>query len=130
MQFFDLNGKVVKIDIRQSKHPRRNVSKSQLQTKVGEVLDNLYPHDSVLEEFFLPGSRLSVDFFIPSRSLVIEIQGVQHDQHVEFFHGKRETSLKFGKQQQRDRQKAYWCELNGLKFVEIRSEKDIDQLYE
>lgn len=125
MNLFDLEGKLCKIDVRQSSYPIRQLSKSKLQEEVGEYLVNKYPRDVILEEFKLPNSRLSVDFFIPNRMLVIEVQGKQHQEFNPFFHGNQETSNKFVKQIVHDHTKQKWCDINNIKYIEIFSSKQI-----
>jgi len=78
----------------------------------------LYPSYSILEEFGIPDSRLSLDFFIPSLRLAFEFQGVQHDEFNKHFHG---DSGGFKRQQKRDAQKAAWCDMNDIRLIEIRS---------
>jgi very-short-patch-repair endonuclease len=79
----------------------------------------------VLEDFTIPGSQLSVDFFLPTLGYVIEVQGSQHKKHSDFFHGEK-TKLKFAGQMKRDNQKAQWAEQNGFTFIEIVQKDDID----
>ena len=124
---FDVNGRIVSADIRQSSFPIRAVSKSILQGKVGQFLKEKYPRAIILEEFTCPGSRLSVDYFLPDLKLVIEISGVQHQKFTPHFHGPI-TGTKFAKQKNHDQAKALWAETNGFKFVEIFEESDMDKL--
>lgn len=124
MKMFDINGEIVKVDVRPSTYPLRGVSKSKLQSLCGQFLQDKFPREPILEEFTIPGSRMSVDFFLPQIKLCVEINGIQHSQHSNFFHGDRNTSTKFAKQKMRDSQKSYWCELNGFKLVNIETEED------
>lgn len=119
MRLFDINNQPVKVDVRQSKYPLKAQSKSILQKRVGEILTDIYPRDSILEEFTVPGSRLSVDFFLPKRNIVVEVQGRQHKEHVSFFHGDRELSTKYARQKSNDRIKSHWCDLNNFQMIEI-----------
>ena len=128
MKIFDINGELVGIDIRPSRNPVKWKSKSNLQGKVGLYLSEKYPHDILLEEFTIPGSRSSVDFFMPKKKLVVEVQGKQHDEFVPHFHGNTLTSKKFIEQNHRDQKKIEWAAMNGFRLVEIRTEKDIDEL--
>lgn len=124
MKIFDINGKLQNIDVRPSSYPLKSRSKSILQDKVKEYLISKYPRSGILEEFIIPGSRLSVDFFLPKEGLVFEIQGIQHSEHNPFFHGdKREN--KYASQKRRDMKKVEWAETNGFKLIEIFEEKDL-----
>jgi hypothetical protein len=128
MKLYNINGDLVQVDIRPSTKPVKFKSKSILQGKVGQYLEQKYPRDNILEEFVIPGSRLSVDFFLPKRGLVCEIQGEQHDSYKPFFHGDLSTAGGYGKQISKDREKAQWADMNGFKLVEIRTEEDLGQL--
>jgi len=125
MKILDINNNLVVVDVKQTSYPLKSKSRSNIQGLVGLMLKTLFPRDVILEEFTVPGSRLSVDFFIPNRDLVIEVQGDQHFEHNEFFHGDRKLSTKYGGQQIRDRQKAEWCVNNDFTLVEIL-EKDTE----
>lgn len=60
---------------------------------------------------FLKG--LSLDFFIPSKNIAIECQGIQHFISVPFFGGDE----KFNELLERDRLKRELCEINGIKLL-------------
>jgi len=118
MRFLATSGREYKVDIRPSKWPRRESgeSKSRFQEMVGDVISELYPQDIVLEEFFVPGDRLYIDFFLPRKSIAVEAQGAQHFKYNPHFHGTREN---FKRSQERDRRKKLWCSLNGIRLVII-----------
>lgn len=84
------------------------------------LLKKLFPLDVVCEEVSTPDG-LFIDFFLPNRKLAIEIQGVQHDQYVPFFH---KTKPNFYKAQGRDQRKRQFCELNGFKLVELYPDEE------
>lgn len=97
--------------------------KSKLHKKARKVLNEIFPFDRVLEEVSLPGTRsqtrkttLFADFYIPNRSLIIEVHGRQHFEYVSFFH---EDRLAFHKAKARDRDKRSWCELNHIALIEF-----------
>ena len=119
MWMTNINGRKVSVDVRQSSHPMRESSKSSLQSLVGSILTEKYPYDTILEEFFIPGSRLSFDFFLPRKMLVIECDGRQHDEYIGFFHGDR-VSGGFGKQVSRDMLKEKWAQENKIRLVRIK----------
>lgn len=85
------------------------------------LLKKLFPLDVILEEIPCPGENLFLDFFLPARKIAIEIQGRQHDNFVPFF---QKTKPKFYQSQQRDRRKAEFCKLNGIKLVALPDSED------
>lgn len=123
MNMFDVNGKLAKVDVRQTTYPIKGLSKSKTQQLVSELLQDKYPRSVILEEFTVPGSRLSVDFFLPKEWIVIEVQGAQHESHNTFFHGDK-TKNNFAKQKINDRLKAEWAANNKIKFIEIFTTKE------
>ena len=127
MKMLNIHGETVTIDTRQSKYPIRAISKSKLQGETGQLLKGLFPREIILEEFPVPGSRFSVDFFVPSKDLVVEVQGEQHDDYNAHFHGDR-NEKKFAKQAESDRTKAHWAELNGFELVELRKGMSHDDI--
>lgn len=94
----------------------RHDCKSGFQHRVGQLLTELFPQDMICEEVVIPGERFVLDFLVRSMRLVVECQGRQHDGFIPYFHGTRQG---FHRQQDRDRRKREWCELNDLKLVEI-----------
>lgn len=56
-----------------------------------------------------------VDFYIPSKNLIIEYNGVQHYKPVKWFGGAK----KFHKQRQRDKEVRDYCKANKIKLLEI-----------
>lgn len=128
LKMFDLNGKFVSVDVRPSSYPIRGVSKSKLQGLTAEKLQELYPLEPLLEEFNVPGSKMTVDFFLPKMGLIVEVDGIQHDQHSPFFHGDRRVSKKYAGQIYRDNQKEVWAENNGFRIVRVKTEKDLEEL--
>jgi len=127
MKLLDINGKLVNVDVRPSKYPIKECSRSNLQGQTGQYLIELFPMDVILEDFILPGSRLSVDFFIPKRKTAIEVQGRQHLERVDHFHGPV-TNFGYKKQLNRDQNKLEWCLLNKISLIEIFELKDLKTL--
>lgn len=120
MKFLTLDGKEVRLEIKPSRYPRRSAKdcKSTGQYHLGCRVADVYPAAVILEEFTIPGSRLRIDFYLPTLDLAFEFQGEQHDRFNKFFHGNRkgfEASLS------RDKQKKAWCELNGIKLIYVES---------
>lgn len=70
----------------------------------------------VYEEVFLPGceDKLYIDFMVPRARLMVEVQGRQHREFVEHFHG---TKHGFLNQLKRDGWKREWAALNQFRLV-------------
>ncbi len=104
--------------------------RSKLHTRAKQLLDELFPHDRVLEEVSLPGTRttknsmLRADLFVPNRNLIVEVHGQQHFKFNKF-HFK--DKLSFFRAQARDRKKSEWCEVNEIRFIEFNYNEDIDE---
>lgn len=93
-------------------------NRSGLHLNAKKLLKEKYPNDRILEEIVLPGTNtnnrksvLKADFFIPVRSLLIEVHGEQHTEFNNFFF---KNKMEFYKAQARDRDKKQWCELNEI----------------
>lgn len=98
---------------------------SSLHRRARALLKEFFPAEAVLEEVPLPGcsTRLFADFFVPSRKLVVEVQGEQHYHFVFRFHDDRSG---FERSKARDAEKRRWCEYNNFRLVEL-SYKHTDQ---
>jgi very-short-patch-repair endonuclease len=70
------------------------------------------------------GTRLSIDFYNANKKIAIEVQGHQHFKYVPFFHNTRGSYLK---QIKRDVSKFTFCEINGIKLVEILPEDELSK---
>lgn len=106
-------------------------NRSGLHLNARKLLKEKYPNDRVLEELVLPGTNteyrksvLKADFFIPVRSLMIEVHGKQHTEFNNFFF---KNKMEFYKAQARDRDKKYWCELNEISLIELFHNESIDE---
>ncbi len=122
MKLLTLKGREVRINLRPSSYPikSRAASRSHGQFHLGQQLQKIYPIGCILEEFSLPDSRLSLDFFVPSRTMAFEFQGEQHDRFNAFFHA---TQADFVQQKARDVEKRQWCDMNDITLVEVRNPK-------
>lgn len=101
------------------KHKRKNkVSKYHKQAR--ELLKELYPSDSIIEELTLPGTKtkrpLYADFFIPRLKTVVEVHGEQHYTYNTFFYS---SKMEFFLAKRRDSIKKQWCEHNDIIYVEL-----------
>lgn len=105
-------------------------NRSGLHLNARKLLKEKYPNDRILEELVLPGTKtdnrksvLKADFFIPMRSLVVEVHGQQHTEFNNFFFANK---MEFYKAQARDRDKKAWCELNKFELIELFHNESID----
>lgn len=103
------------------------MSTSKLQRSVAKYLFTTFPELEIYEnkrpEWLLDASnrRLELDFWIPSLDFAIEVNGIQHYEYSQHFHGTYENFLD---QQKRDRIKATACKdyAIDLRFVHDENE--------
>jgi len=100
-------------------------SRSKFQHAVKSFLYPYWKRDVVFEEFPVPHTRLSLDFFNISKNVAIEVQGSQHIHYNKFFHGN--TRYKYLTQLKRDQQKLDFCDSFGILLVEIYSEDELNK---
>lgn len=103
---------------------KKNKSKYHLKTR--QLLKQLFPFEIILEEVYIPGcpTKLYLDFLIPNRRIAIETQGEQHEKYVRHMHGE---ITGFINSLGRDNLKKQWCELNGIKLVELLYNETIQE---
>ncbi len=107
----------------------RSRNSSKLHQKAIKIVEKLLPHDIILEEVKLEGTRterhglLYLDIYLPLRRVGIEVQG---QQHFEFnnFHYKRK--MDFFRATARDRSKRTWCEINNILLIDLKYDGDED----
>jgi hypothetical protein len=122
MKVTGLDGKEYKITFCGKVSAEKNdENRSKLHLKARKLIQDTFPFDVIHEEVTLPGTKkgplgsvLYADFFIPSRKLIIEVNGKQHDEYTKFFH---KNKLEFYKAKSRDRNKKDWCDLNAITIV-------------
>ena len=124
MRLFNINGKLVYKNVSSKKIKWNSKSRSKLQKSVKLFLKPYWKNHIVYEEFPVYGTRLSVDILNATKKIAIEVNGRQHSNFVEFFHGSRNGYLRSIK---RDVKKAEWLEKNNFTLLEIDRE-DADQL--
>lgn len=95
---------------------------SHLAKSVRETLAQAFPNTVIKEEEYVNymGHRLFFDFYLPPLNIYIEVQGVQHYEFNEHFHGDA-ASYRAGIK--RDRLKKEWCDLNDFTLVRISYEE-------
>ena len=120
MRLRNIRGKLVNRAVEKKRIKWEKKSRSILQTKVKEILAELWAHDIVYEEFPVFGTKLSVDFYNASKGIVIEVQGRQHTKFVKHFHN--DSIWNFEDQLRRDRSKRRFCEINDITLIEILEE--------
>lgn len=102
-------------------------NKSSLHIGARELLKNKYPTLQILEEVPIPlrrGEVLYLDFYLPLKKICIEIHGEQHYKFIPFYHSNK---LNYLKSQKRDREKEEWCALNGITYVVLPYNENIEQ---
>ena len=125
MKLINMSGRVVSVKINPADFPIRGTgSKSKIQTRVGEALQKRFKLQTILEEWTIPASRMSLDFFLPNIKVACEIQGEQHRKFSKFFHGSIQG---FKEQLKRDSEKREWCKMNDIELIEIYEEDDIEE---
>ena len=120
------NGRVVNLNINKGRHPLKDLDscKSKFQYELGQILLELFPNYTILEEFFIPQDYLYFDFMIPKLLLAFEAQGKQHNEFNVHFH---KFYHNFAKSQRRDKKNKSFCTLNNIKLIEVPYSKiDID----
>lgn len=76
----------------------------------------LYKPQIKFDDLFGTGGRLlSYDFYLPDYNLLIEWQGRQHKECVEYFGGQEQFEI----QQEHDRRKREYAKSHGIKLLEI-----------
>lgn len=125
MRAIDLNGRDISWNL-QGYEVRWDdtTPRSSLHVRARDLLRRLYPTDIILEEVEIPNTRMRADLFIPSRSVMIEVQGEQHFEHSAHLHGSYDNFLKA---KRRDRQKVEFCRLNDITFVTLRFDHSDEQ---
>lgn len=123
MNVVGLDGKEYKWNLSRYK-PKKRVSKPHLKCR--ELLKEIFPCHTIIEEATLPGSGkppLYSDFFIPHLNLMVEVHGEQHYTYNTFhFKDKKDFILA----QARDRRKAEWCEINNIELI-VLDHKEYDK---
>jgi hypothetical protein len=116
MKVYDFEGKSYQLKLHKREYS--DVGKSSGHLECRKLLKEIYPSDNVFEEIHLT-PHLIVDFLLPLRKLMVEIQGQQHFEFNKFFHGNK---IKFNDQKTRDSQKREWALINNFVLLELKYE--------
>jgi hypothetical protein len=99
-------------------------SRSIFQYNVKQFLKEFWSNKVVCEEFYLPGSKMSLDIVNLTDKIAIECQGKQHLEYNKYFHDN--STINYLNQIKRDFSKYEWCQLNGIELVEINQGEEIN----
>ena len=117
MRFIKLSGFTESKDVTKYSIKWTAKSRSKFQREVKFYLKPFWKNHIVFEEFPVVGTKMSLDFVNLTLKIAVEVQGSQHLEYNKFFHGENRSN--WYNQLQRDVDKKRWCELNGLKLIEI-----------
>lgn len=126
MIVYDLDGNSHKWSILgNTKNTRSN--KSSLHKSACYLLSQIYPTLTILQEVPIPLRKnqvLFLDFYIPLLKKAIEVHGEQHYKFVAHYHS---NAMGFMKHKKRDYDKQEWCESNGIEYIELPYNEDVEQ---
>ena len=114
MKIKRINGHIQILNLSKIKNNKRENCSSG-HRKMRKALKILFPLLDVYEEVFVDG--LFFDFLIPSLGLVIEVDGLQHDKFVEFFH---KNAAGYMTSIRNDDKKKKLSDLNNLKLLRVK----------
>ena len=124
MRLIGINGRLINKNVSKYKISWHEPSASNLQYQVKQFLCPYWKHHIVYEEFPVYQTRMRVDILNATKRIAVEVNGPQHSQYSEFFHGNRANYLRSIK---RDFKKLEWLELNKFKLIEIEAD-EVEQL--
>lgn len=129
MKVVGLDGKEYNWTLSSSK--LEDSDRSGLHLKARTLLNDIFPFDIIYEDVSLPGSSIKgrssilfADFYIPIRSIIIEVNGEQHHKYVNFFH---KNKLDYYKAKGRDLVKSKWCSLNNITLINFEYNETIEK---
>lgn len=101
----------------------RSKKSSSLHLEALKLVRQIYPCEALVEEITIPLTfvkKVYGDIFITRVNKLIEVHGEQHYVFNSFFF---KSKADFLRAQNRDRQKAEWCEINSITYVELPFDK-------
>ena len=88
---------------------------------VKTFLQPFWKFDQVVEEFYIPGSKLRLDLFNINKKIVVEISpDAYHTRFNKFLH--RDNRHKFLAKVKADESKRVWCTRNDIRLIELYDE--------
>ena len=101
--------------------------KSSYHIQARKLLKTIYPTMQILEEIPInprKSETLYLDFYIPLIKKCVEVHGEQHYKFTPYYHSNK---LAFLKSQKRDKDKLEWCQINGIQYIELPYNLDINE---
>jgi len=126
MKVYDLDGYESKWNMGGKEVHADTRPRSSLHKAAREVLRSRFPTLQMLEEVRVKvrkGKTLYIDFYFPLRKLAVEVHGQQHYSFNSMFHN---TTQDFMRQCKNDRDKAEWCEINGIELIVFKYDEEED----
>lgn len=117
MRLKNLQGKAVYKNYEKYRIDWKKKTRSKYQDEVKKFLRKYIDNHVVYEEFFIPGSKMSLDLFDATDMVAYEMQGEFHTGYSKFGH--KGSRMNYVSQLKRDGQKENWCNMNGITYVEI-----------
>ena len=119
MFFVALNGRLRDVPINRYR-VNWNKMVSGPQKAVKDFVRPYWEQKLVLEEMRIPGGLKRLDLICPPDSIIIEVDGLQHDLYNPWMHGSKAGYLKSMKS---DLQKQQFADLNGYTLIRIKDEE-------
>lgn len=97
----------------------KSENKSTLHLRTRKILKDLFPTLQILEEVAIPlrkAETLYLDFYMPLTRVCVEAHGEQHYKFIAHYHN---NPLGFVRHKKRDKEKAEWCKINGIRLIEL-----------
>jgi len=97
---------------------------SEQSDKIYNLLKQAFPFFRIEKEYYVyfKGTRLFFDFFIKELWVAVEVQGRQHSEFVQHFHGDRDG---FIKSKRRDNLKKEYCDKAEIDLMTINYDEDM-----
>jgi len=98
---------------------------SKQSFSIYELLIESFKYCTVLKEYYInyKGQQLFFDFYLKEYNLLFEIQGRQHSEYIEHFHGDKQGFISSKK---RDNLKVQYCEENNFTLITINYDEKIE----
>lgn len=116
MRLLNVNGRPTFKNVEDKRVQWSGESKSKFQRGVKLHLRPLWFNNVVYEEFPIYGTKYTLDFFNATRKIAVEVQGIQHTKFTKYFQA---SQFDYLKQLKIDETKRSFCDLNGIKLVEV-----------